>query len=30
MNRIDSVALTQALMRANMVNLPGHEDFCTT
>lgn len=30
MNRIDAVALTQALVRANTVNPPGHEDLCTT
>lgn len=30
MNRIDPVALTQALVRANTVNPPGHEDLCTT
>ena len=30
MNRIDPVALTQALVRPNMVNLPEHKDLCTT
>ncbi len=30
MNPIDPVALTQALVRANTVNPPGHEDLCTT
>ena len=30
MNRINPVALTQALVRANTVNLTGHEDLCTT
>ena len=30
MNRINSVALTQALVRANTVNVPGYEDLCTT
>lgn len=30
MNRIDSVALTQAVVRANTVNSPKHEDLCTT
>ncbi|WP_298826613.1 M20 family metallopeptidase [uncultured Piscinibacter sp.] len=30
MTRIDPVALTQALVRADTVNPPGHEDLCTT
>lgn len=30
MTRVDPVALTQALVRANTVNPPGHEDLCTT
>jgi succinyl-diaminopimelate desuccinylase len=30
MTTIDPVALTQALVRANTVNPPGHEDLCTT
>lgn len=30
MDRIDPVALTQVLVRANTVNPPGHEDQCTT
>lgn len=30
MDRIDPIALTQALVRANTVNPPGHEDLCTT
>ena len=30
MNRIDPVALTQALVRADTVNPPGHEDLCST
>ena len=30
MNRIDPVALTQALMRANTGNVQGYEDLCTT
>ena len=30
MNRIDPVALTQVLVRADTVNPPGHEDQCST